>query len=72
MTAILPTEKIAKINSEIRDKYLGSMSSFVGIDASNDLKKSIDQDPDLAHLYLRGLITIVCESEYYMPRIEVV
>jgi hypothetical protein len=72
MIAILPEEKIAKINSDILTKHSGSMSPFVGDNASNDLMKAIKSDNDLSHLYLRGLITIICESDYYMPRIELV
>lgn len=70
MTVIQPEEKIAKINSDILIKHRSNMSPFVGDNASNDLKARIMLDNELSHLYLRGLITITCESDYYMPRIE--
>lgn len=63
---------IADLNTKSFTYCRGSMSPFSGDNACKILKDGIDTDKELKELYTRGLIRIVCESDYYAPRIEVV
>lgn len=64
--------EIGTLNSKVSTYCRGSMSPFSGDNACKILKDGIDSHKELSELYNRGFIRIVCESEYYAPRIEVI
>lgn len=72
ITTLTVLERVAAINSKAFNYCRGSMSPFAGDNACGILSDGIKADKELSDLYLRGLIKIVCESEYYAPRIETV